>query len=754
MKKSLLLILMAFLAIPALHANEVYFYFQDGEEDDFELMAPQTLVSIWNETDEERVVVPDDMAFMSYEFEGPRILRISPDDFDYELTVNVDGNEDTYILEQEETEWYLTLLSQADGLEIYVRVYLAGQAPGGGGTSNVEMNFMIQGAEGSGIENAGNCVSISYFDISLFKTVSVPVEEDFGSAVVAPGATFEIVPKEGYVVTDVMTYLPGVASVSEPGEDENVWRVAVSYEPEGDFATYFITVDKASDGPVVDPAEAIITQIEPLQWKVEWPGYLFISQTDTDYFDNNAFLTDKDNKVTVLYSNLHGDHADPEIIFPEDWGNYFTLNLQKLNLTDGVYTLTIPEGYVTLGSERVDSKAMNFDIEVGKTPDVNYTVQFSEVEGNYFDISWENVTLLTRGTTEGAYMRNVMTNEEYPLTYLHDDLYSQCQIRIYNGDRLRVNFTNNYPELPSGMYELYLPAGYVKFNGTEKSNEAIEGHFFSYSRPWSEGEIEFNALLDENKLTVTWKDASAISYNEDYEGDGQIIDGLTLFTGDYIYNLDSQLDFSVNGNTLTVDLSGLTLEDGECILLIPEDSFFVTVNDVTNYTDGATFRFNYGNGDNPDVPQFYLGEATWTTVSGNMLEVSWDNNELSFVENPEKCSVYNLETGLLNLEYGKEVWLSEDRTKLIISLEGLPELTYRVNVPEACVYILVPDAELLNQATSLDNFTSGVDAVATEGRFVVISLSGIVVLDTTNAADLDNLPRGFYIINGKKHLLK
>lgn len=757
MKKFLLMMLMAFLASPAILANEVFFYFQDGEEDDFELMEPQTLVSIWNETDEEMVAVPDDMAFMAYTFEEAKILRISPADFDFELVVSVDGDEDTYFLNKEETEWYLTLLPDADNLEIYVRVYLAGQAPGQDQPSNVTMNFNIQAAEDSGIQNPGEFVGISYFDINLFQTVELTIEDNFAGASVAPGAAFEIVPAEGYVITDVMTYLPGVATVSEPGEGENVWRVAVSYEPEGDFASYFITVDKANDGPAVDPAEATITQIEALRWKVEWPGYVFISQTDTDYDDNNAFITDSNGNSTILYADLHGEHENPAITFPSEWGNYFTVNLGALNLTEGIYSLTIPEGYVSLGSERTPSKAQYFDIEVGKTPDVSYNVQFSEVEGNCFDISWENVTLLTPADTEGAYMRNVMTNEEYPMHYLQDDLYSKCNLRIFNNDKLRVNITNNYPDLPDGMYELYIPAGYVKFNGTEKTNEAIEGHLFTYTRGWSEGEIEFNALLDENKLTVKWVDASAIAYNTDYSSDIPEVSGITIFDNAQIMNLEYNIDFTISGNELVIDISELPLNDGECTLLIPEYSIFVTVGDITDYTDGVSFRFNYGNNEQPDVPQLYNGEATWSHKSGDsvtdgsIIEVSWDNNQLSFVDNPEKCSVHNFETGLIELEYGTEVTLSEDKTKLLIDLSGLPENEYRVNVPEACLYINADGTVYLNGGTSMDGITASVEAItAADGRFTVVNINGIVVLDTDNAADLNNLPRGLYIINGRK----
>lgn len=762
MKKLLLLFIFAIMSVPAIFANEVYFYFQDGEEDDFELMAPQSLVSIWNETDEEPVLVPDDMAFMSYQFEGAKILRISASDFDFEVVVEVEG--DDYFLDKEDTEWYLTLLPEADNLEIYVRVYLAGQAPGQS-ASNVTMNFNIQ-TEDSEIANPGECVSISYFDINLFQTVTLQIEDNYAGASVAPGAAFEIVPAEGYVVTDVMTYLPGVASISEPGDDENVWRLSVSYEPESDFAAFFVTVAKAeTENPEPEPTDATITQIEALQWKVEWPAYTLISQTDTDYNNNNAFITDSRGKITILYADLHGEHENPAITFPE-WGNYFTINLGGLNLEEGTYALTIPEEYVSLGTERTPSTAQYFELEVGKSVENSYNVQISDVDGNTFDISWENVTKLTPGVTEGAYVRNVMTNEEFQLEYLKDDMYSKCNLRIYNNSILRVNLTNNGLNLTSGLYEFYLPADYVKFNDTETGNEAIEAYMFTYNTLWSEGEIEFTALPDENKLVVKWVDATEIAYNTEYKGDGQGISGITIFDSSNIYiNLDYPEDFTISGNVLTIDLTGMPIADGECTLLIPEDCLFVTVDGITDYTFGTSFRFNYGNGEGPDGPKFYDGIATWSHQTGNtvytdqVIEVSWNNNELAFVADAEKFSVHSFTTGILELAYGADVNLSEDKTKILISLASVPKGTYRVNVPEGCVTIDVDGTEYLNTATSMDGVIvsdqAGVASVVADGgRYTVVSVSGVVVLDTEDASALDRLPQGFYIVNGKKMFVK
>lgn len=761
MKKFLLFLFAAFLTMPALKANEVYFYFQDGEEDDFELMAPQSLVSIWNETDEEPVAVPEDMLFMAYQFDGAKLLRISPSDFDYELVVEVDGNDDVYFLDKEETEWYLTLLPDADNLEIYVRVYLAGQAPGGNEASNVTMNFNVQAADGSDIANPGENISISYFDIDLFQVVELTIEDNYVGASVKPGTSFEIVPAEGYVVTEVITYLPGVASISEPGEDDDIWRISVSWEPENDFAAFFITVDKAaSDGPVIDPDMATITQIENLQWMVTWKEYVFISQTDTDYDNNNAYLTAADGTRIVLNANLHGA-ANPAIIFP-DASNFFTVNLEKLNLANGIYTLTIPEGYVQLGPSRDPSPAQTFDIEIGKSVDVAYTIQFSELMGNTFDITWENVTALAPGNTTGAYMRNVKTNEVYQLEYLKDELYSKANLRIFNDYMLRVNIENNYPDLPSGMYEFYLPAGYVKFNGTNKTNDAYEGYLFTYQRPWKEGEVEFVNLSQENKLIVKWVEASEIAYDTEYAGDGNKIEGVTIFdVNSQQYNIKAT-EWTISENTLTVDISGLDLPAGECYLLVPEDMFLVTVDGETDYNTSQTFIFVYGDDDNPGLPELFGGEPTWSVQTGDkvekgtLIEVSWSDYTLTFVEDPEDCSVHNFETGLIDLQYGTQVTLSDDKTKILIDLSNLRDYTYRVNVPEACVYLDVNGTTYLNTGTSMDGVivdnTGSVDSVIADndGHFRVVNLSGVVVLDTDNADDLKSLPRGFYIVNGQK----
>ena len=761
MKKFYLFLLTALLSVPTLLAGQVSFYFQDGEEaDDFEIEYPSQYVSIFNNSTEEPVAVPQDMSYMPFEVTEATILKIYPEDFDFELVVSVEGDEDMYILDQEGNEWFLTLLENADELDIFVKVYLEGQVPGGGDkVSEVTMSFIVSGNEG--VDNPGEVVSISYFDRTTFQETTVALSDGSGSVDVVPGTSFTIAPAEGYAVSDISTFTTGVATISQPGEGDTEWYIAVDESPADSFASFFVTVSKdASDEPEEPATSAVIKQIEPLQWTVTWEDFDFVDALDSEYDQNYAYLTDSKGAKTILHANLHG-LENPTIIFPES-GNYFTVNLEGLGLAEGTYELTIPAGYVNLGLFGVSKEpnpVQNFSITVGDTPDISYTVQISSIQDNYFDISWDNVTALAEGTTTGAYIEDVATGKKYEMLFLEDFNYTKANLRIYNGNALRVNVTNNYPQLPSGTYKFYLPANYVKFNGTETGNEAIEGYEFDYEKPWSEGRVEFNGPSADNKVTLTWVDASEILYDTEFTGYDDTVTGVTIYDSFSIpVAVPYDTNITIDGNVMTVDLNGLGLVDGECSILVPEGFLFVTVDDVTDYNDSVTFKFTYGDeNDDPDTPELYKGEAEWSVATGDTLEegelveVGWGDFELAFVEDVEPASIYNPTTGILYLEYGTDVYLSEDKTKIVVSLDNMPMGIFRINIPEGCVEFEVDGVKYLNQSTSMDNVTNGIEGIISDGGHTrVVNLNGVVVLDTENASDLETLPAGIYIVNGKK----
>ena len=760
------------MAVPTLLAGEVYFYFQDGEEDDFELEYPCQYVNIFNATDEEPVSVPQDMNFMSFSFENATILKIAPEDFDFELVVTVDGDADTYFLEKEDNEWYLTLLPDADGLEISVKVYLAGQAPSEGDQpQTVSMNFNINAAQGTTVANPGEKLSISYFDRVAFTENTLTISDNYASAEVVPGTSFTLSPAEGFVISDITTFIDGVASISQPGEGDKEWYVAVDENPADTFASFFVDIAPEGSETPEQPGEedpdmqAVITQIENLQWKVEWADFDFIDYTDAEYFDNYAYLTAENGTKTILHANAHGEE-NAEIIFPES-GNYFTVDLSNLNLAAGNYELTIPEGYVELsqygGISREACPEQYLDLTVGGSVDTEYPVQFSAFMDNLFIITWENVTSLKEANTTGAYIENTVTGDKYDMFFLVDDLYSKANIRINNGNALNVNVTNNYPTLPSGRYRFYLPANYVTFNGTTKGNAEINDFEFEYGAPWMQGRVETNGPSEDNKITMTWIDASEIQFNSAFSGAGNNLQGVTVYdSSDTQTTIPQVTHLSISGNIMTIDLNGLNIEEGACNLVVPMDYLFVTVNGVTDTNDDTYYNFTLGNPSvGPGEPGLYNEAATWSIQSGatvkygTLVEVNWSNRVLTLLEDAEEVSAYNPTTGIIYLEYGEEVNLSDDKTKLVINLGNLPNNVFRINVPEACVEFDVDGVTYRNQASSLDNVqvdnTGGVDGIADdEGRIRVFNVNGVMILDTDNAAELSNLPKGLYIVNGKK----
>lgn len=510
-----------------------------------------------------------------------------------------------------------------------------------------------------------------------------------------------------------------------------------------------------------DP-DAEVTKISELQWKVCWETYGSINMrqayVDSENQEYCLYIEDDKDQKTYLYQG-------EQVIFPA-YGNYFTVNLEGMGLADGEYLMTIPEDYVTLVSPgSPGNEEQQLWIIIGDDFNVDHQVSFSELEGNIMDISWSNTTSLEPGNTTGAYMVNTATQEKYDLYYLNGDEYSKANFRIgYN--YLRFNVNANYPTLPNGTYKLYLPANYVLFNGGTEGNAAIDGYEFTYSAPWSEGTVDMNGPNADGEITLKWLNASNVEWNENYSIDGFMTLGVVIWDSkDNQIQVSYPQNMEISGNVVTISLDGLNVANGQARLDFAADCMLVTVDGVTNPTKGFIYPFTYnGNSDNPDpeVPEYslYAEEADWNSAGEGIYEVSWDGTELSLVENPDdEVSVYSEGLGLIVLTYGEEVELSSDNTKLLIDLSGLEEGTYRINVPEAYLYINVDGETYLNMGTSLDNVVigeeegdqGGINGIVSEnGVYKVYSINGVKVLETKDSTSLQKLPKGVYIINGKK----
>lgn len=509
--------------------------------------------------------------------------------------------------------------------------------------------------------------------------------------------------------------------------------------------------------------EAVVKHIAPLQWTFTWDDYLYADPSaattlDKDYPENRTFITSyADNSKTYLYFK-------EQVVFPMS-GNYFTVNLEGLDLPDGKYEITIPEGYVTLvpggGLPWEDNVTQYADIVIGEEITVEHEVRFSEIEGNFFDVSWTYVTLLTEAKTTGASLTNLDDGQEYEMPFLFDDLYSKANLRIV-GNSLRVNLTNNHPDLPDGNYQLFIPAGYVYFNGTKETNQDVT-YDFRYEAPFDEGEVEFNGPFEDGTVTIQWVDAEEIYFNEDYTGDPfSGTKWIFLYdSSDALFNIPFE-NVDIEGNMMTVSLNGLGIKSGKCRLDIPQWSLYIVKENRTglNNVDGI-FDFMYVNPDQEEIPEpedyeLYPGQAVWSVTSGEtvyygtLVEVTWPGTTIARANEDATVGIHTPQTGYLKLSYPGQVRISDDGTKLILDFGSFPDGTYRINVDEGFLFIEKDGTTYLNTSTWLENVTidnrnqDGVESIGAEnGRNVIYNLNGVRV-------DSENPAPGIYVVNGKK----
>lgn len=129
----------------------------------------------------------------------------------------------------------------------------------------------------------------------------------------------------------------------------------------------------------------------------------------------------------------------------------------------------------------------------------------------------------------------------------------------------------------------------------------------------------------------------------------------------------------------------------------------------------------------------------------NAIVISWG---LTIAANED-----NTESATLN---GENVELSINGQDLNMTLDAAVTGVYTLNVPEG--YVLIQDEEgkiyysqALELAWTLD-VNNGVCVIETdaEGYYKVYNLNGVNVLNTDKADMLNTLPKGIYIVNGKK----
>lgn len=253
MKKFLLFFAAIMLAVPSMLASEVEFSIEYGDGIDLEDWNQYQKVLIWNDTESEPVNV--DGNFFTFDFDAITILRIDAEPQDeWDLVVKVlDGLDeipasqlqemDLGDLYEDEGQWWLTLGQGMDGYTIKIYVYPEGEAPSDGDKiSSVNVNFNIEAAAGSNLTSPQNYITVQYFDNGF---QPIPVITGSGNADVKPGTTIDLIPDEGYMITDIKSYVQGIATISPPSDPTDEWNISIDSNPSGDYIQFVVTVAKA-----------------------------------------------------------------------------------------------------------------------------------------------------------------------------------------------------------------------------------------------------------------------------------------------------------------------------------------------------------------------------------------------------------------------------------------------------------------------------------------------------------------------------
>ena len=156
-------------------------------------------------------------------------------------------------------------------------------------------------------------------------------------------------------------------------------------------------------------------------------------------------------------------------------------------------------------------------------------------------------------------------------------------------------------------------------------------------------------------------------------------------------------------------------------------------------------------------------EAQWSVPDGSrislndaIVSVEWDGYEIS----PLSGGIIARNSKSredIPLEFGKQLTVRDDYSKLLIDLSTLAAAEYEVIIPEAAILLEKGEDTAINgetMATYTLKGESGVAGIETEDNISVVNLQGIRVLENGNADALLTLPAGTYIVNGKKTILK
>lgn len=459
------------------------------------------------------------------------------------------------------------------------------------------------------------------------------------------------------------------------------------------------------------------------------------------------------------------------ITFPSDM--WFGFGSPALCAGSGALVFTIREGAVTTTTGQVNPeiklvlyKMSLFGSENTEHPAV-WTPSAEEGQKPTFDYGKCSLSLTWEGVNSIEINQNAVNlpfvQREDPN---NDDKYGDhipvLGFMSTNGASLKFDFST----LPSGNYVLAVPQSSVFING-EYLNWETTLNFVIKDTPAptlppavvSPNQEAAYETLD--AVYVTWMEAPLALNPNCTQKVTVALDGnlLTVEPKVSLSFTGGNVKEGIDGNQLTIDLSGINPETGAYTITVPAGYVLVSDLNGNGSLPNEKVIAEYVVELNLPTEPIELTNATWSlpanteiTADSDPVTVTWGDYELSLSFEQEVIA-YNVNTdNAIELIHSELLNLSTDKTAIELLLNELPEGTYNVVIPSH--YVTMENGMLFNGETSRIFTVSGTTGVAAigagNGSYKVCNLQGVEVMNTSDATQLRSLKKGIYIINGRK----
>lgn len=439
----------------------------------------------------------------------------------------------------------------------------------------------------------------------------------------------------------------------------------------------------------------------------------------------------------------------------------------------GMYQVTVPAGTFHIYNNEADTYLTNEELtqtyNVGATVNLADKVTWKYGTGYATALPYEGSMLslnfifgdVAEGTLE------VAENQTVAITGPNDYNKTAALSKVVTGtdadgqpiyaNAFRFEAGNNVTV--EGEYTVTIPAGAMTIDGA--SNETYTTTFVvKDTRTYTPTQLTW--VVSDTKADNNLRAFSVLTSNKDADGkviylnrgvkDGAVVYVNNIITGEHeTFPIASAV--AADGIKYAVDFGGKVIANGRYSLTIPQGTFHIFDNENGEYLTNIEINVFYDFVSTVVVPvSDPANNETVKALTTVTLSAPEGYTGLKLT-NPAKN-----QADLYGSELPENVALTmvenEDGTITITMPEALANGEYNLEI--ASGYLTAGNVVLGPQSFywKVDSNFTGVAGIEADGLFTVYSIDGKVVMNKVEASQLNRLPKGLYIINGKKYVVR